>query len=210
LPQIYLIRAAAAALLAIICATLATGVSATGRGRWLAPLGGGLLVLVALFGLLPELGQAMGWLAALGFAAAGYGLLALLDRWDVPVCPSCSHGESYLAALIAAVAAHALVDGWSMVAVSIAAPGPVSVAISTAVILHKVPEGLALGALVRPSTRTRNAAIAFCVLAELPTVIGGAIGLWAVPAGWVNYPLALAAGTFMFLGTHAVFAPRRR
>ena len=208
MPEIYLIRAASAALLAIVCAALATGATAR-RGRWLAQAGGGLLALVALFGLLPELGHAMGWMPALALGAIGYGMLALLERFGVPVCPSCSHGDGFLSALIAAVAVHALVDGWSMFAVSVATPGPVSVAISTAVILHKVPEGLALGALVRPSTRTRAAAISLCAVAELPTVLGGVLGLWAIPAAFVNYPLALAMGTFLFLGIHAVFAPRR-
>lgn len=166
-------------------------------------------MLVALFGLLPELGHTTGWAPTLGLGALGYALLAVLDRFGVPVCPSCSHGEAFLSALVAAVAVHALVDGWSMVAVSVASPGSISAAISTAVILHKVPEGIALGALIRPAAATRSAAIALCAAAELPTVVGGALGLWATPAEWINYPLALAMGTFLFLGTHAVFAARR-
>ena len=204
LPGFYLIGAVAAALLALVCAAAASSMTSARRGRWLAQVGGGLLVVVALFGLLPELGRAMGWVTALGLAAAGYFLLALLDRMGVPVCPSCSHGGEYLAALIGAVAVHALVDGWSMVAVSAAAPGAVSVAVSTAVMVHKVPEGLALGALVRPAVGTHWGAVALCALAEFPTVLGGVIGLWAVPAEWVNYPLAVAMGTFLFLGSHAV------
>lgn len=209
LPGIYLTRAAAAALLAVVCAVVTILLAGGRRGRFLAPLGGGLLVLVAVFGLLPELARAMGWFPALGLAAAGYGLLALLDRMGIPVCPSCSHDSGYLTALVAAVGVHALVDGWSMVAVNIAAPGAVSVAMSTAVILHKIPEGLALGAMLHPAVSGKPKAILLCVMAELPTVLGGALGLWAIPDGWVNYPLALAIGTFLFLGTHAVTAARR-
>src|SRR5215468_3048682 len=111
-------RAAAAALLAVASAALATSID--GRGRWLAKVGGALLAAVALFGLLPELAGVVGWVVALALAALGYALLAMLDHFGVPVCPSCSHGTGYLSALISAVAAHALVDGWSMVAVSAA------------------------------------------------------------------------------------------
>jgi zinc transporter ZupT len=195
-------RAAGAALLAVACAALATSID--GRGRWLAKAGGALLAAVALFGLLPELAGVVGWVLAAGLAAVGYALLAALDHFGVPVCPSCSHGTGYLSALIAAVAVHALVDGWSMVAVGAANPGAVSAAISTAIVLHKVPEGLALGALLQPAVGGRGKTIAFSALAELPTVIGGGIGTYTAPAVWVNYPLALAAGTFLFLGLHAL------
>ena len=209
LPGIYLTRAAAAALLAIAFAVVAIVLASGRRGRLLGPVGGGLLVLVALFGLLPELARAMGWFPALGLAAAGYAVVAALDRMGIPVCPSCSHAGGYLTALVSAVAVHALVDGWSMVAVSVATPGAVAVAVSTTVILHKVPEGMALGAMVHARVPGKAKAILLCIVAELPTVFGGALGLWRIPAQWVNYPLAVAMGTFLFLGTHAITSRRR-
>jgi hypothetical protein len=199
--------AVAAALLAVASAALATTIAS--QRRLLARVGGGLLALVALFGLLPELASEIGWVKALGLTVLGYALPAALDHFGVPVCPSCSHGTGYLSALIAAVGVHALVDGWSMVAVGQANPGAASAAISTAIILHKVPEGLALGAMLLPAAGGRRKTMAFSALAELPTVIGGAIGLWATPSEWVSYPLAIAAGTFLFLGLHAVFSARR-
>ena len=48
----------------------------------------------------------------------------------------------------------------------------------------------------------RDAASA--ALAEAPTIIGGIAGLYATPGLWLNYALALAAGTFLFLGVHAI------
>ena len=204
MPGIYLTRAAAAALLAVVSAMAAIGLASPRRGRLLARVGGALLALVALFGLLPELGRSMGWLPATALGAAGFCLLALLDRMGLPVCPSCSHAEGYAGALIGAVGVHALVDGWSMVAVSSATPGTAAVAISTAIILHKVPEGLALGAMVRPAISSTAKAVGLCMLAEAPTLLGGVFGLWAAPGNWVTYPLAVAMGTFLFLGLHAV------
>jgi hypothetical protein len=53
--------------------------------------------------------------------------------------------------------------------------------------------------------KPRRAAM-LALLAELPTVVGGWIGLRAVQAGWLDYPLAMVAGAYLFLGLHAVRA----
>jgi hypothetical protein len=36
------------------------------------------------------------------------------------------------------------------------------------------------------------------------TIAGGCAGLWLTPAAWASYPLAIAAGTFLFLGGEAL------
>ena len=33
---------------------------------------------------------------------------------------------------------------------------------------------------------------------------------WLTPANWVSYPLAIAGGTFLFLGVHAVHSDWKR
>ncbi|HVW83353.1 MAG TPA: hypothetical protein VHB50_01685, partial [Bryobacteraceae bacterium] len=163
---------------------------------------GALLTAVAILGLFPELIGQIGWISTLLCAGAGYGILAVLDHRGYPVCPSCSHGEKFAGSLAAATAFHAFVDGWGVVAAR--DQGPISGAIMTAILLHKVPEGMALGAMLRASTRRAVTAVGLCCVAELPTVFGGATGLWAAPQKWVGYPLALVAGTFVFLGLHAI------
>lgn len=140
---------------------------------------------------------------------------------------------AYLTPLIAATAIHSFVDGWGLVAVRLADTNGAAVVLA-AIFLHKIPEGLALGGLVggllksakdvaphrqtakEPSTRfadatvlraflkRRSAAAALCLLAESVTLAGGATGLWLTPVQWISWPLALAAGTFVYLGLQAI------
>jgi zinc transporter ZupT len=174
------------------------------QARWLAPVSGVLLAGVAVFGLIPELGAAIGWGHTLVLAGGGYGFLWLLDRRGYPVCPSCSHGGKFAASLVIATTFHAFVDGWGMEATR--GEARVGSAIAAAILLHKVPEGLALGTMLRMSTTTVMAGVGLLVLAEFPTLVGGVAGLYGTPGIWINYPLAVAAGTFLFLGLHAMAA----
>jgi len=191
-----------AAFLAILSGTAGIALSRGQRARLLVPVSGVLLVAVAVFGLLPELMQVIGWLKTLLFAAAGYGLLAWLDHRGYAVCPSCSHGGKFAGSLVVATAFHAFVDGWGIAATQDRAA--VGVAIAAAILVHKIPEGLALGAMLRISSPRTGEAVGLLLIAELPTVAGGMLGLRTEPGLWLNYPLAIAGGTFVFLGTHAL------
>jgi zinc transporter ZupT len=198
------ILAAGVAIAAAYGGTFVTGrVRAT---RLLVPLSGCILVAVAVFGLIPELIGQIGWMKALLLVAGGYGALTLLDRLALPVCPSCDQkGLHALAApLIGATALHAFVDGWGLVAVQFATPRAGN-AVMAAILLHKIPEGLALGTILRAAFGGAGTALAWCAVAELATVAGGFVGQWLTAADWVSYPLAFAAGTFLFLGVHALW-----
>jgi len=207
----FLILPVAATLLAIVAA--AFGIALTGRARLsrlLIPMSGGFLVLVAIFGLIPELATDIGWIRALPLVALGAGSLMAVDRLAFPICPSCDRDtpQAVAAPLLAATAVHAFVDGWGLVAVQVAAP-LAGKAVAAAIILHKIPEGLALGSIIGMLPGRRrigpvNVSLAWCGAAELSTVAGGAVGLWLTPAEWVSYPLAIAAGTFLFLGIQAM------
>jgi zinc and cadmium transporter len=204
----------AATVAAISAAAL--GVSLTARprvSRLLIPLSGGFLVLVAVFGLIPEIVEDLGWARVLPLVALGTGLLFALDRAAFPVCPSCDHhaekdAEKGLAGpLMAATALHAFVDGWGLVAVQVHARGHGALAggaIAAAILLHKIPEGLALGSMSGVLMGGQGTALGWCAAVEFSTLAGAAIGLWLTPAEWVGYPLAIAAGTFLFLGIQAL------
>jgi zinc and cadmium transporter len=196
----------------------ALGVALLGQAkhtRVLIPLSGGLLIGVAAFGLIPELVVDIGWARGLLLVAFGYALLKSLDRFAFSVCPSCAHDHShescdeplhgFAAPLLIATAIHAFVDGWGLVAVQtgIRTPGEGTV-LAAALILHKIPEGLALGTMLRASVDRAAKAFALCAAVELATIVGAATGFWLTPAAWINYPLAIAGGTFLFLGVHAV------
>ena len=191
--------------------------------RFFVPFSGGLLVGVALFGLLPELAQEIGWLPGAMLFLAGYGVLRLIDRSWYPVCPSCSHDHDhatctavlhgFAAPLVAATGVHAFLDGWSIATAQWAGDSDLRLALPLAVALHKVPEGIALGVILRAAVPSRPAALGWCLAAELPTLFGGAIGLALAPrmgAHWLHYPLAVAGGCFFYLGLHAVHGEWRR
>ena len=86
--------------------------------------------------------------------------------------------------------------------------GRTDLTVLLAVCVHKVPEGLALGALLLGSGYKRLSAVLWVAAVESTTVLGGLAGiLWlrgATPF-WLDAVLAHAGGGFVFLATHAVF-----
>jgi hypothetical protein len=206
LADISFLRVVLAAVLAMACAMVGIVASGGRRAHVLVPLSGGLLAAVALLALIPETAEAIGWLVALVLAGAGYGLLEVFDRMGLPVCPSCSHSHGFSGPLVAATSIHAFVDGWGMMAIRNTSTHDASRAILAALLLHKIPEGLALGAILRMSAGKPARAAAQAILAESATLVGGIVGLWAAQARWIDYPLALAGGAYLFLGIHAIRA----
>ena len=197
--------------------------AARGRARLVVPFSAGVLLGVALFGLFPEMAVELGWASSSLLFAAGYAVLFGINRYAYPVCPSCSHDHDhnacttvlhgFAAPLVVATAVHAFLDGWSMATVQAVSGMDVRVTVPLAVGLHKIPEGMALGAILWASMRSRLAAFAWCVAAESCTILGGTVGLALAPglgAGWILYPLAVAGGCFFFLGIHAVHEEWKR
>ena len=193
------------------------------RTRLVVPLSAGVLVGVVLFGLLPELVAEIGPPGTALLFAGGYGLLLLINRYVAPVCPSCAHDHDHLACdavlhgfaapLISASALHSFFDGWSIATAQMAVPLGIRVAVPLAVVLHKIPEGIALGAIARASIRSRSSAVLWCVAAEGATLAGGVMGLEIAPrmgTAWIVYPLGLAAGWLFYLGAHAIHEEWKR
>ena len=187
------------------------------RARVVLPFSAGVLLGVAAFGLLPELAVAVGWTRSLALALVGYGLLIVIDRYVYPICPTCAHDHDHHACsdelhgmalpLLAAAAIHSFLDGWSVATAEFAAPLGLRVAVPLAVALHKIPEGIALGGIVRASMHSRPAAFAWCIVAEGATLVGGTGGLLMAPhlgTTWILYPLGLTAGWILYLGYHAL------
>ena len=65
--------------------------------------------------------------------------------------------------LIAAAAFHSFFDGWSVATIQLTVPLGLRVAVPLAVALHKAPEGVALGGILRASVHSRSAALGWCV-----------------------------------------------
>ncbi len=176
---------------------------------------------VALFWLLPEMAEALGWFAAVAWMGGAALALWLLDRYVYPVCPACApahdhaHCETRLHGfalpLLAAAALHSALDGWTVMAgQDHPSLGP---ALIFGIAAHKVPEGLALGVIARAALSSRFAALGWCVTAQAATLAGA--GLEVVFAPYLGMAglyalLAIAGGSFLYLGGHAVHSELRR
>ena len=179
-----------------------------------------MLLGVTLFFMLPELAAYFQWPVALGWTAGGVLLLAFIDRFVHPVCPSCSpvhdHGHcetrlhGFAAPLLIAAALHSAVDGWTIMASGSAGVGA---ALALGIGIHKVPEGLALAVITRAAMASRWSTLAWCIAAESATLLGAGAETFLAPyiglAG-LHALLALAAGSFLYLGVHAVHGEFRR
>jgi len=193
------------------------------RTRLVIPFSAGLLLGVVLVGLLPELVEEIGWKITAVFFAGGYGLLLWISGHVAPVCPTCSHDHNhetchevlhgFAAPLIGASMLHSFFDGWSISTVQMASDHGIQLAVALAVALHKIPEGMALGAIVRASVASRTTALLWSIAVEAVTMLGGLLGLAIAPrlgTAWIAYPLALAAGWLFYLGAHAVHEEWKR
>jgi zinc transporter ZupT len=175
---------------------------------------------VALFWVLPELAGQLRWLQAIAWVGLGFALLGVIDRYIYAVCPSCSHSHNhdgcetrlhgFAAPLLIAAALHGSLDGWSL---SAAGDVHLSAPFLAGIAAHKLPEGLALGVIARASLGSRISAIALASLAQLATLAGGALESQFsahLPVASIYALLALAGGSFLYLGAHAVHGELRR
>jgi zinc transporter ZupT len=183
---------------------------------------GGLLIAISLFWVLPEVASHYGWLAGLLWVAAGFALLWVVDHFVHPICPTCSHTHDhgdcatplhgFAPPLLIAIGLHSFLDGWGLAA-SEEGSQIVRLAFLLGIALHKLPEGLALGAIVRASMASHWKSLAACIAAEAMTIVGGlaAFGIAAtIGASWLGILFAAAAGAFIYLGYHAIDGEVRR
>jgi zinc transporter ZupT len=190
----------------------------------LISLGAGTLLGVTVFGILPESSESLNWWELLLSLASGYVLFALITKYVYHVCPACAashfdeattHRFSEIAtAMMIALAIHCTVDGLAMAAGHEAheashteAARAVGMTIVLAVCIHKVPEGLALGALLLGAGLNKTGVILRVAAVESTTIVGGFVGLVFlkdVSGPWIGAALAHAGGGFFFLAVHAV------
>ena len=187
------------------------------------PFSGGLLVGIALFWILPEIASLHGWAPGCAGVAAGFGLLWLVNRYVHPVCPACTHTHDHSgcietlhgfgAPLLIAASVHSLFDGWSLAASQEPGFETVRFAFLAGIGFHKLPEGLALGALLIAAFGTRWKAMLGAAGAQSMMLVGGALALILGPymsKDWTALLLSLAAGAFVYLGYHAIDSQYQR
>lgn len=217
----YSFLVAAVAIVGVFAGVRLSAVQSIARG--LVAFSGGILMGVAGFWILPDLAEFFGWSAAVGWVGAGFAVMWATNRYIHPVCPSCSHTHDhdqcstrlhgFAGPMITVAAVHSFLDGWVLAAGGEAASATVATGVVLGIAAHKLPEGIALGIIVRASVRKVGSAIISLVLVELLTVLGSAGAVVLEPflgTHWAHALLALAAGSFVFLGYHAIHSEYKR
>ena len=184
--------------------------------RKIVPFSGGLLAGIALFWILPEIAARAGWLAASAAMTFGFALLWFVDRFIHPVCPTCSHTHAheqcheslhgFATPLLLAAGIHSFFDGWSLAASQQQGFKALQIAFLVGIGVHKLPEGLALGAILAAAVGSGRLAMLGASAAQAMMLVGGAAGMILAPhlaARWTLGFLAAAAGAFVYLGYHA-------
>ena len=183
----------------------------------LISLAAGTLLGVTLFTILPESWEALTWWQLALAAGSGYAVFFFISKYVFHVCPACAashfdeattHRFSEIAsALIIALGIHSTLDGVAL-AVGHETSGRFDASLVLAVCVHKLPEGLALGALLLGAGFSKLKAVQWVAVVEATTLLGGAVGLWAfrdVGLAWLLAVMAHVGGGFVYLAVHAVF-----
>jgi zinc transporter ZupT len=189
----------------------------------LISLGAGTLLGVTVFAILPESFQVLSWWGILVAFGSGYAVFFLISKYVFHVCPACAashfdeattHRFSEIAsAMMFALAVHCTADGLALAAgreaheLQAAGGRVLDFSLVLAVCVHKVPEGLAFGALLLGAGVPRGKALLMVAAVEATTLLGGVIGVVAFPhisSFWLDAIVAHAGGGFLFLVIHAV------
>jgi len=178
----------------------------------------GTLLGVTIFAILPESFGASSWWAVLLALATGYALFFLISKHVHHVCPACAashfdadatrHFSEIASALIVALAIHSTTDGL-VLGIQHEAPtmDATKWSLFSALCIHKVPEGLALGSLLIGAGLHRSAALGWVAAVEATTLLGGVIGyffLTNISTLWLGLIMAEVGGGFLYLAVHAV------
>jgi zinc transporter ZupT len=212
-----LVLFAFAALAASYAGVAISGVP--GLSRKMVPFSGALLLLVSLVWVLPEMAEDLGWAPAFALMLAGFTVLWVIDKHVYPVCPSCSHTHDhdtcdtrlhgFAGPLLAAAVVHSMFDGWALAG----AHAEGQQGIWAGVLVHKLPESLAFGMILRAAMKSRWNAIVSATLVQAATIAGAALEMSLAPyigPYWLHALLAMTGGTFLYLGFHAVHGEWKR
>lgn len=192
--QVYLIAGVilTTTVIAAISVWLASGLNFQ---QCVLPWTAGVLLGVSVFWILPEIASARGWWLALGAVLSIAVVLALIDRYAYPICPFCvrnlrAHGPAACKPLSARAVrigwpllvvgcVHCFLDGWA-IALAPDVGTWASVALSYGVIVHKLPESVAIGVVAARLTSNRMRALAVVGLIQL-SLLGGSLFSYLSP-----------------------------
>ncbi len=160
----------------------------------------GILISVALFDMIPEVGLISKLTAAL--LLAGFFIPYLIER--VVMFHACREKECEFHTAgwpgMIGVAIESIVDGVAIVA-GFAVQPLLGAVIAVAVIVHELPRGFSTAIMMRSANYSTRAVIASVLADSLLVFVGAGVGLvLIIPQNIVGYALAFAAGTFLYVG----------
>ena len=184
----------------------------------------GTLLGVTIFAILPESFGACSWWTVLLALATGYVLFFFISKHVHHVCPACAashfdadatrHFSEIATALIVALSIHSATDGLALaIQGEIPAISSTKWSLFSALCIHKVPEGLALGSLLIGAGLHRGAALGWVAAVEATTLLGGVIGyffLSNISTFWLGLIMAEVGGGFIYLAAHALLGEMLR
>src|SRR3954454_12811515 len=211
-------------LLAIVGGAMGTSLANSHKRLCaLISLGAGTLLGVTAFTIIPEGFATLKWWGVVTALVSGYLLFLIITKYVYHVCPACaaSHFDEatrhrfseIAAAMMVALAIHCTADGLALAAGHEAHAShlhggrALDYSLVLAVCVHKVPEGLALGALLLGAGFTQSKTIALVAAVEATTLLGGVLGALVVhniSYAWLAAILTHVGGGFLFLAAHAV------
>lgn len=215
---------ALAFFLAVLGAALGTSLARSHKRLCaLISLGAGTLLGVTAFAIVPEALSSLRWWSAFIALASGYLLFWFVTKYVYHVCPACaaSHFDEatrhrfseFATAMMIALAIHCTADGLALAAGHEARQSAIhggralDYSLVMAVCVHKVPEGLALGALLLGAGFTQAKTVGLVAIVEATTLLGGIVGAFVVHGisyFWLAAILTHVGGGFLFLAAHAL------
>ncbi len=178
----------------------------------------GTLLAAACFHILPEALESMPALTVFLALASGYIFFFLVSRYVSHMCPACAashfdhqthaHTKTKSVFLLLAIALtiHSMMDGIA-IALGHELSESTNHSIFFTIAIHKLPEGLALCALLLGSGHERLKAFSYSLAIESSTVIGWAVGFFFLHghlnASWLQILMVHIAGGFVYLSLHA-------
>lgn len=212
-----LLPAAVAPVLAGAIGGIIGAVSAGGRRNATAGMisfAAGAFLVLACTHLIPEAAEQIGWAGALVSAVVGYFASSWLAQHTGAFCPACTltHPEDHLPTdppdpgdvglglpVLIVVALHSILDGLALTA----SHGHHSEELLAAVLLvHKLPEGMVVAAVLRTQGRSLPAAIGLTAAVEAMMLLGLPLGTLFGAGGHASLGAMMGAvgGSFLYLG----------
>ncbi len=160
-------------------------------------------------------GQITLWqvVAAYAFALAGGWISTSLRLAHKPLCALISLAAGTLLGVTLFAILPESLSNSSWWAVVLATAEAAQWSLFSALCIHKVPEGLALGSLLIGAGLQRANALGWVAAVEATTLLGGVIGFFFLPRAptfWLSLIMAHVGGGFFYLAAHAVLGEMMR